>query len=107
MERLMPPDLSSTQGPFPRSFSRESKDLNCPCALNDHVVTIDHVNDPRKSSVQCNVVLQKNRVSSAKQQKQGMKAVNTGPAVLMEQKAQRFRKNAPLMEHELMDTAEG
>ena len=51
------------------SFSRATKGLNCPWTLNDHVVTMDHVNDPLKSSVleevQCNVMLQKKRVTSA------------------------------------------
>lgn len=45
--------------------------------------------------------------SSEKQQKQGMNAVNTRTAVSTEQKPQRFRKNAPLMQcKQVTDTAE-
>lgn len=70
MERFMLPNQCSSQCSILKSSkSRKTKGLNCSRALNDQVVATDCVNDPLKSpvleKVKCNVMLQKNTVTSA------------------------------------------
>lgn len=75
MERFVPPNQCSSLSPVFKSFSRKTKGLNCSWTLNDHVVATDSVNDPLKSyvleKVKCNVMLQKNTVTSATSQAAG------------------------------------
>lgn len=112
MERFMLPNQRSSQHPSFKSFnSRKTKGLNCSRTLNDQVVATDCVNDPLKSSVlekvKCNVMLQKNTVTSATFQAAARAAEICPYWPSSIDRTTEFSQNTLLMQHEnLRDIAD-